>query len=164
MYEYAPKFQKKKEKLLTALLLVLGLLVYFASYIPGVLYGALFQIAGICGLAAMILLFSLVIARNYVYTVKEDEDGSLDFIITEFYGKRRTVVCRVSVASVCMAIPRTKETKAQFASEKNGKRVYNYTGVLFDEDRYYLKISEGGETFLVQNCANKDLLFALTNH
>ncbi|MBQ9784748.1 MAG: hypothetical protein IJW29_04535 [Clostridia bacterium] len=164
MYEYAPKFEKKKEKRLTALVLVVGLLIYFVSYIPNVPYGVLFQIAGICGMAAMILLFSLVVARNYVYTVKEDEEGELDFIITEFYGKRRTVVCRVSVSSIRMAIPCNEETQAQLASEKNGKRLYNYTGVLFDEERYCLKIVEGGETFLVKICANKDLIFALTNH
>ncbi len=164
MYEYAPQFAKKKEKLLTALVLVIGLLVYFVAYIPGVQYGALFQIAGICGLAVMILLFSMVISRNYVYTVEETEEGDTDFVITELYGRRRMVVCRVSVTSIRMALPRTGDTKKQFASEKNGKRVYNYTGVLFDEERYFLKIYEGGEEFLVQICANKDLIFALTNH
>ncbi len=164
MYEYAPKFAKKKEKLLTALVLVIGLLIYFVSFIPGVPYGALFQIAGVCGIAAMILLFSMVVARNYVYAIEEDEDGSLDFIITELYGRRRMVVCRVSLTSVSMALPRTEETRAQLSSEKSGKRIYNYTGVLFDEERYYLRITEGGETFLVQICANKDLIIALTNH
>lgn len=164
MIEYAPKFAKKKEKLLTFSALAVGLLVYFASYIPGVPYGVLFQIAGIGGIAVMILLFSLVIARNYVYSIEADENGVLDFVILEYYGRRRTVVCRVAVESVEMAVPRNEETLAAYKSDRKGKHAYNYTGVLYDEERWFLRISEGGEVFFVQICANKDLISALTNH
>lgn len=164
MYEYAPVFAKKKEKMLTVLALVAGLAVYFVSYIPNIGYGVLFQLVGICGIAVMILLFSLVISRRYVYTVAPNHDGNMDFVITECYGRRRTVVCRVSVTSVQMAFPRTAEKREFLDAKKSGWRVYNYTGVLFDEQRYYLKIDECGERFLIQICANSDLISALVNH
>ena len=163
MYEYAPKFAKKKERGLSALALAVGLLIYFASYIPNIPYGVLLQIAGIGCMTVMVLLFSLVVARNYVYTV-EQTDGGADFIVTECYGKRRTVVCRVALSSVQMAIPRTRESRAAFSAERRGKHFYNYTGVLFDEERVFLRIKEGSETVFLEICANKDLISVLTNH
>lgn len=164
MYEYAPKFEKKREKGLCLLLLSVGLLLWFAAYIPGVPMGALFQLVGVGFMTAMILVYSLAVARNYVYAIEQTEDGGADFIITEYYGKRRTVVCRVSVSSVEMSAPRTKETLEAFRGERRGKHFYNYTGVLFDAERYFLRIREGEDVFFVQICANKDLISALINH
>ena len=162
MYEYAPVFPKKKEKLLTFGLLALGLLICASSYILGGLgvdYYAYPQLIGLACIVAMILLFSLVLARRYVYTIEETASGDADFIITEFYGRRRTVVCRVSVSSVRMAIPYVAGRK-----RTSKDRFYRYTGVLFDEERYDLHIEEAGESFVVQICANKDLISLLTDH
>ena len=165
MYEYAPVFAKKKEKLLTFGLLAVGLLVCASSYVLGafdVAYYAIPQLLGIGCIVAMILLFSLVLSRRYVYSVEESESGGMDFVITEYYGRRRTVVCRVSVTSVRMAIPYISGGKTN-AKDFDG-RFYRYTGVLFDEERYNLHIEEAGERFVVQICANKDLISILTNH
>lgn len=165
MYEYAPVFEKKKEKQLTYGLMAAGLALYLAgAFIPSLPSPGLFQLLGIFCLVGMILLFSLCISKRYVYSIDETESGGVDFIITEYYGRRITVVCRVSVGSVMAAIPVNEETRKNFASHKAGNRVYNYTGVLFGEERWYLKIEENEERFLVQICANDDLIRLLTSH
>ena len=158
MYEYAPRFQKKKEKLLTLDVLIIGLAVYFLSYVPGILYPAALQTAGFAGLGVAILLYSMLLSRRYAYSLEETEAGKVDFIITEYYGKRATVVCRVARDSVREVILRTGETKKKIAEEQRAKSRYSYTGVLFDEERYYLCIEEAGERFVVEICASNDLL------
>lgn len=165
MYEYAPMFEKKKEKLLTVGFLLLGLALYFTgTLIPGLPMPGLFQVLGVFALTVMILLFSLCLSRRYVYRIEEKRDGGVDFIITEYYGRRITVVCRVAVESVMTAIPVNTETRKSVASPKAKNRVYNYTGVLFGEDRRYLRIEEAGECFFVQICATDDLIRLLTDH
>ena len=165
MYEYAPVFAKKKEKLLTYGFLILGMAIYLmGALIPGLPMPGLFQVVGVFCLVVMIMLFSLCLSKRYVYSIGENERGGTDFTITEYYGRRITVVCRVSVDSVKAAIPVNGETRKSFSSQKAGNRGYNYTGVLFDEKRWFLKIEESGEAFLVQICANDDLIRLLTSH
>lgn len=165
MYEYAPVFAKKKEKQMTYGFMALGLILYLiGAFVPGLPMPGLFQLLGVFCLVVMILLFSLCISKRYVYAVGEGDSGGVDFTITEYYGRRMMVVCRVSVESVKAAIPFNEETKRNFSSHKAGNRVFNYTGVLFDEERWYLKIEENEERFLVQICANDDLIRLLTGH
>ncbi len=164
MYEYAPVFAKKKEKLLTYGFLGLGLLLFATSWIPSIPYPALFQLFGVFALAAMILLFSLCLSKRYVYAVEEKEDGMPDFVITEYYGRRVTVVCRVSVHSVHAAIPWKQETRRQLTEFKKGKQYFCYTGVLFDEEQYGLLIEENGMSLLVRICSDEGLIRCLTEH
>ncbi len=167
MYEYAPRFKKKKEKTLCWFFALIGcLLVLLPSFLGDALpLPAVVQALGVGCIAVMILIFSLVVSKHYIYSIAEaDEDGNADFLITECAGPRRTVVCRVSTTSVLEVIPVTEESRKIYASRASGMRQYHYTGVLFGEDRRYLKIEEGGETFLVQICATDDLILRLTTH
>lgn len=164
IYEYAPLFAKKKEKLLTYGCLGLGLLLFATSWIPTIPYPAFFQLLGMFSLAAMILIFSLCLSKRYVYTVEETASGVPDFIITEYYGRRVTVVCRVSVTSVQVAIPWNAETRQRFSELKKGKQSFCYTGVLFDEVQSCLHIEENGMSMLVRICADDGLLRCLTEH
>ena len=157
MYVYSPKFEKKKEKLLGLFLAVLGVVLYVTSQFPGVPVSGLIQILGVGCLAGAILLISMCVLRSYSYELIEEE-GKTDFIITEYYSRRKTVVCRVgldSVVSVTSYDPNWKK-------EKN--TVYTYTGVLFDEKRYLVEMEAHGEHFFVIICADETLLNRLVKH
>lgn len=164
IYEYAPHFAKKKEKMLTYGCMGLGLLLFAVSWIEGVPYPASFQLLGMGALTAMILLFSLCIAKHYVYGIEEKEGSVPDFVITEYYGRRVSVVCRVSVTSVQSALPWNEETRQRFAELKRGTQVFQYSGVLFDERQYCLRIEEAGSSFWVRICADDELIRCLTVH
>ncbi len=165
MYCYAPTFKKKKEKLICLLSVVAGLFLYLLpSFVPTLPMPGIFQILGIGCFVVMILVFSLCIAKHYTYSLEEGEDGRLDFIITERYGRRITVVCRVSHAAVQSATPVTEENRKDFSQKRTGCPVYRYTGVLFGEERYFLKLEEADESFYVEICANHDLISYLINH
>lgn len=155
MYEYAPQFEKKAEKWLVAALVSVAALLFGTSMTGIVPYPAFFQLGATACLAVGIVIVSGCLLKSYVYTV---EEGS-DFVITEQTGRRRTVVCRVSVASVESVTPITKD-KTEKTEEKEGRR-FNYTGTLFCGEKYDVRVREQGETFSVRICADAGLIARL---
>jgi hypothetical protein len=156
MYVYSPKFEKKKEKLLSLFLAVLGVALYFASQFPGAPVPGVIQILGVGCLAGAILLISMCVLRSYSYEVVEDEEGKHDFVITEYYSRRKTVVCRTALADVVSVVPLDPNWK------KGKETLYTYTGVLFDEKRYLVEMNTHGEHLFVIICADEALLDLLS--
>jgi hypothetical protein len=156
MYVYSPKFEKKKEKLLSLFLAVLGVALYFASQFPGAPVPGVIQILGVGCLAGAILLISMCVLRSYSYEVVEDEEGKTDFVIAEHYSRRKTVVCRVALADVVSVVPLDPDWK------KGKETLYTYTGVLFDEKRYLVEMNTHGEHLFVIICADEALLDLLS--
>ena len=152
MYVYSPKFEKKKEKLLSLFLAVLGVALYFASQFPGAPVPGVIQILGVGCLAGAILLISMCVLRSYSYEVVEDEEGKHDFVITEYYSRRKTVVCRMALTDVVSVVPLDPNWK------KGKETLYTYTGVLFDEKRYLVEMNTHGEHLFVIICADEALL------
>lgn len=163
MYAYRPNFQKKKEKLLVWFLTALGFILYITSRVPGAPVPGILQILGVFCLAGMILLVSMCIKRRYDYVLEQNENGKIDFTITEYYGRRTTVVCRVSLSEVCSVLPLTKETEEKYKSLKKQGTHYSYTGILFDEKRYLVEMQAHGEHFFVRICADETLVKLLTD-
>ena len=97
MYKYSPQFKKKKEKLLAWFLVAIGAVLYITSQYPGAPIPGVLQILGVCSFAACILLISMCVLRSYSYELLQGEDGKTDFVITEHYSRRKTVVCRVTL-------------------------------------------------------------------
>ena len=164
MYSYRPSFKKKKEKLLAALLGAFGTAMFVTGALPVNLPPLWFQLAAIAGYAGMIMVISLCLMRHYTYEITENDGGTLDFIITEYYGRRITVVCRVALSAVQSVLPLRADTKEQFEALKKGKTVYTYTGVLFDEEQYLVGMEAHGEHFFVRICADATLARVLVNH
>ena len=152
MYKYSPQFKKKKEKLLAWFLVAIGAVLYITSQYPGAPIPGVLQILGVCSFAACILLISMCVLRSYSYELLQGEDGKTDFVITEHYSRRKTVVCRVALDDVVLAVAYDPNWK----KEKN--TVYSYTGVLFDENRYLLEVQAHGEHFFIIICADETLL------
>ena len=152
MYAYHPKFQKKKEKLLAWFLVALGVVFYITSQYPAAPIPGVLQIVGIGSLAGSILVVSMYILRSYSYELVEGEEGKTDFVITEYYSRRKMVVCRVGLDCIASVVPFDPNRK----KEKN--TVYTYTGVLFDEKRYLVEMNAHGEHFFVIICADETLL------
>ena len=164
MYAYRPQFEKKKEKLLSLSLALVGVVLYGSSQIPGAPFPGLIQMLGIAFLAVAILLISMCIMRRYDYVLEADENGKTDFIITEYYGRRTMVVCRVRLSDVCSVLPITKDTEEQCKALKKEGTHYSYTGVLFDEKRYLVEMNAHGEHVFVTICADERLVELLSCH
>lgn len=153
MYAYHPQFKKKKEKLLAWFLVALGVVLYITSQYPGAPIPGILQIIGIGSLAGSILLVSMCILRSYSYEIVEgEEEGTRDFVITEHYSRRKTVVCRVGLDDIGGVTPLEPNWK------REKETLYTYTGVLFDENRYLVEVNAHGEHFYVIICADETLL------
>lgn len=158
MYAYHPQFKKKKEKLLAWFLVALGVVLYITSQYPGAPIPGILQILGVCSLAASILLVSMCVLRSYSYEIVEgEEEEKRDFVITEHYSRRKTVVCRVGVDDVVSVQELAPNWK------KGQETLYTYTGILFDEKRYLVEMQAHGEHFFVIICADETLLKLLTD-
>ncbi len=157
--EYAPQFKKKKEKLLTIALLVLALTLYVTVALLNPPFPWLFQLLAMASLAFSIMLISMCLMRRYIYRI-EEKDGNVDFLISEYYSRRITVVCRVSLSSVLSVTPFSSEAQQQAMRLEDGKRLpyFRYSEVLFGEERYLLTIDEKGERFCAMICANQDFI------
>ena len=164
MYAYRPQFEKKKEKLLSLFLAIIGVVLYGSSQIPGAPFPGLIQMLGIAFLAVAILIITMCIMRRYDYVLEETEKGTIDFIITEYYGRRQMVVCRVCLSDVCSVLPITKETEEQRKALKKEGTHYSYTGVLFDEKRYLVEMNAHGEHVFITICADERLIELLLGH
>lgn len=158
MYEYHPQFKKKKEKLLACFLAALGVVLYFSARIPGVLIPGVIQILAVCSFAGSILVISMCVLRSYSYQLTEGEDGRIDFLITEFYSRRKTVVCRVGLEEIVSVVPFEKSAQCKTKAEKGKEKVYTYTAILFDEKRYCVEIHTQEEQIFVIICADEALL------
>ena len=156
MYAYRPQFEKKKEKLLCLALAILGVVLYGSSQIPNAPFPGVIQIFGVGCFAAAVLVVSMCLMRRYDYVLEENEKGSVDFIITEYYSRRKTVVCRVAVADIVSVTPQDPNWK------KGKETLYTYTGVLFDEKRYLVEMNTHGEHLFVIICADETLLKLLS--
>lgn len=156
MYAYRPRFEKKKEKLLVLFLAVLGIVLYVTAQFPQVPFRTLMQMVALGCLVSMILLISMCILRRYEYVLEETEEGKTDFVITEYYSRRKTVVCRVGLDDVGWVAPYASELKKTISKEKH--KIYSYTGVLFDEKRFIVEVNAHGEYFFVIICADETLL------
>ena len=163
MYAYRPQFEKKKEKLLCLALAILGVVLYGSSQIPNAPFPGVIQILGVGCFAAAVLVVTMCLMRRYDYVLEGNEKGTVDFIITEYYGRRSMAVCRVSLSDVCSVLPLTKETADEYKALKKQGKHYSYTSVLFDEKRYLVEMNAHGEHVFVCICADETLLNILTN-
>ena len=161
LYEYAPVFEKRKEKLLVGLSLFLAAALYLGSQIPSAPLPWLLQVLAMVPLVALVMLTSLCLLRRYVYRIEQREDGELDFIIDEYSGKRKTTVCRVAVSSVLSVDPWDASARKKLSEAEKGRQFFNYTGVLFDEKQFLIEIREGGTLFFVRMCADERLIALL---
>ncbi|MBO5269408.1 MAG: hypothetical protein J6B77_01395 [Clostridia bacterium] len=104
------------------------------------LFGALF-------LEISVLLAGRYLLRDYFYALF-DSDGSVDFVVVEQKGKKRSVVCRIAVSDVRTLVASKKERDA-FA-EGESMRNYDYCMDIGAKGAKYLCLIEDGKRVSVK--------------
>jgi hypothetical protein len=165
MYEYTPALPKRRERLIAILLLFLGVCLFGFSQVNGIPYPIIYQFLALCALTATIILVSCYLMRHYVYSIVPRDGGSEtdapDFVVTEYYGRRISVVCRVSLDDIEEIVPITKQTKKEIKQKQKGRLFYDYTADLFSQNRYLLLITDGEHCFCARLLADETLLKCL---
>ncbi len=166
MYVYEPKSPKKPEKLTVAVLLLVGLLLFLmVAAIPTLPFPSILQLCGVFFLAGAILILSQCLLRHYTYCIDLPDgagEGAIpDLTVSEYYSRRVSVVCRISLADIESAVLVTAENKKSLSAMLKKKRVYRYLACLTAENICLLTVRDGDEIFYVRILADKTLLSLL---
>ena len=142
--------------------LFLGLSLFGFSQIKSIPFPVIYQLLGLVSLTAFIILVSRYMMRRYVYRVEPRSDGTPseapDFVVTEYYGRRVSVVCRVSVAAIEEILPITRENRKEIKEKQNGRLFYDYTADLYSQNRYLVTVTDGEHRFCARILADEELL------
>ena len=105
MYEYKPLRGNHKARTASALLLLASMIAFAGSaLVPE--YPFVLQTVGLCLLIPLIQIVARFLVVQYLYRLREREDGSVDFeVFTYRGGARMQLVCRVSLTEIRAAAP-----------------------------------------------------------
>ncbi len=170
MYEYRSREKKTAEGLLSALFLLLSAASIGASGVISVplLSGILRLVAAGCFLAAA-WIAATYLFRSYAYCIAQSdrEDGTLDFTVTEHFGKRKRTVCRIAMGDVVEVLPRreatSKSKKQPNDAPEEEKRIFSYTGRMFSKEEYRIRIRDFDGEAEIRICADEKLLSLLNS-
>ena len=167
LYEYEPLEPKRKELLLSLGLLGVALFLLGLSQIPGLPFPAAFQFGMMLFLAASIMVYTRYISRRYSYRVEPCDNGTEmtppDFTVTEYYSRRTTVVCRISLSDIAEVTRVTSQNRKQLAAAVKGKRVYHYTCHMAPQNLTLLTVNDGEGVFYIRIQTDEKLFSILQN-
>lgn len=166
MYEYAPKTDKRAERLIFLALLAFAAINYVSSMLPFTPFPALFQLVAFVSLAVAIIVIGKYMLCRYVYSVEINEaspDGEMDFVITECIRQRRKVVCRIERSAVVSVTYVTGENRKALASKHKGKPVFRHTGELFPKNCALLEIEQNETQYYIYILCDEGLENAILN-
>lgn len=165
MYEYDPESSKKKEKLILLGILSMAAVLLGFAYVPQIPYSLLFQAVSFSLLVGACFFISRFLSRDYVYQILPGEDenagASPDLVITEYYGKRRSTVCRVSIDDIEQIEPLGENDRKKSSPKLPKSNLYDYTASLSLKNAYLLTVRDGDRIFYVKILADLYLLSLL---
>ena len=149
MYEFAPKPRRVKEKIWMSLCFVFGAVSYgFGQILP---YPVVCQLFAVSLFTAAVLIVVRYLMRDYVYCMETDSDGTAtDLVIVELMGKRRTVVCRVSVMDIGRILPATEVANRKAFQQMKEKGVYRYLSRMKSENSTFLEILDDEKNYFLE--------------
>ena len=122
IYEYRPPRGNGKARLATALLLLAALIAFAGSALVP-LYPFILQCVGLCLLIPVIQITARYLVVQYLYRLREREDGTVDFEVFSYRGgARMQLVCRVALSEITAAKPLTAANR----TAPKDKRRYTY--------------------------------------
>ena len=148
MYEFAPKTDKKREKLWLIGSLGMGALFFVGSYLPGMPLPSVLQMISFACLAFAIIVVSKYLLCTYVYRIELDElSGERELVVIEHCSRRIRTVCRLPLSAIVSVQEVHGETRRAFMKQHREKTVYRYTGEMSSWHLIGLEVSYGGEQF-----------------
>ena len=163
---FSPDPSKPREKilLLSVLLLAVGALVYAAQ--PDAWIPFLWRLFAVLLLTVAAMLFPSCLMRRCVYHILPREDAGWgavpDFTVTEYVGKRRRVVCRISLTDIEEVVRITPQNRRRLFAEARNCRIYDYTGAIFPQEPYFLRVRDGETAVYLKIDADQGFISALS--
>lgn len=141
MYSFQSQSKKRREKRLFLVCLTPALLFLILSLLPQTPAPMLCRLLFVTAATGAAFVASRYLLRRYCYCVapREDGEGSLDLTVTEYYGKRTRVVCRIALDSI-RAISRQKPEKGR--DKDSVQREFSYADEIESPFFCYLTVSD----------------------
>lgn len=152
-YEYVPARKRGRETALAGAFSVVAVALYALPTAAKLPYPALFQLSAVACFAAAILIAAKHLLRSYRYRVAPSANGAEpELTVTEEYGKRRTVVCRIALADILRA--------ERIESPDAARGAYRYVSGFRRPDLCLIEADDGEDRppLRVLICADETLL------
>ncbi len=163
MYEYSPKEKKTREKALFWISLLLGSFSFGISSIEGIALPFLYQLFAVLFFTAAVVVAVRYLMRSYRYRLEQTDCG-IDFTVTEQYGKRITVICRISLEEIKEIRAASEMDKGQTRKWIGQKLLYPYVASIRPKDLAYLLAQSNETQYLIKICADEGLIDAIKRH
>ncbi len=139
MYDYRPQRTNAKAKTAVLLCLAAAIIAFVGGgMVPK--YPSILQCLGLCLLVPVIQITARYLVLQYLYRLREHEDGGVDLeIYTYRGGSRMQLVCRVGLSEITGAA----SLSAQNKSAPKGVRRYNYHPDLAPNTGLVLSVTNG---------------------
>lgn len=139
MYDYKPPRTNATAKLAALCCFAITVIAFVgAAMVPK--YPSILQCIGLCFLVPVIQITARYLILQYLYRVKDNGDGQLDFEVYAYRGgARMQLVCRVGLAEITAAAPLTAQNRKPPA----GLRRYNYHPDMKPSEGFVLSITNG---------------------
>ena len=157
-YEYSPKPERRRERLLTGFLFSLAMVLMILSYLPTMTLPWIPQILAVGLLSGGVYFLARYLLRSFFYRLEESRLGGTDLVVVEKCGKRLQTVCRISTLDVSLAEKLSRENQKQLLAKTKGSRFYRYQAQTDPVDHYLLTFLENGETAYLLICADQRLI------
>ena len=145
MYEFAPKADKRREKLWLIGSLGLAALFFIGSYLPAMPLPSFLQLIAFSCFSFAIIVASKYLLCTYVYRIEVTEGGDWELVVIEHCARRTRTVCRLPLSSVRSVQEVTAKNRKLFLSEHRQRMIYRYTGEMRSERAIGLEATYGGE-------------------
>jgi hypothetical protein len=105
LYEYMPEKNKTRLNGIIIILIAVAALMFLTPMIfTQIPFSWVPQFLGMIALVAVIFIITRYIAKSFIYTVWQNDDGTLDLTVCELInGKKRTTVCRIGLGNITEA-------------------------------------------------------------
>lgn len=137
VYEYIPT---KNQTRITGIIMILTALAaaFFSTPLlfPNMAFRGIFQLVGVICMVAVIFIITRYIAKTFVYSIIQNDDGTLDLTVCELTNgnRKRTPVCRVGIdnfTEVYLLHPeksddRIKEKEISANARSEHRKMYDY--------------------------------------
>ena len=139
MYEYKPQRTNNTAKLAALLCFAITVIAFVgAAMVPK--YPSILQCVGLCFLIPVIQITARYLILQYLYRVREREDGGVDLEIFAYRGgARMQLVCRVGLSEITAAAPLSGANK----KAPHGIRRYNYHPDMGPQNGLVLSVTNG---------------------
>ena len=147
MYEFAPKADKRREKLWLIGSLGLAALFFIGSYLPAMPLPSVLQLIAFACFSFAIIVASKYLLCTYVYRIELIEGGERELVVIEHCARRIRTVCRLPLSSVRSVQEVTAQNRKRFLTDHRQRMIYRYTGEMQSVRAIGLEASYGGEEF-----------------